>query len=140
MRISDLQDGFQSTVTVTDTTEHEKSNNAKFWSRKKFNYTPETLWHDIDELIANDDFNTATALVLSVDVDKQTSIDDSIRFVGISSGYGATLPGIEIDYDKEKDIIIPKSSFDSSSLIWIDFAEIFAEKYNRKKLETLEFD
>lgn len=87
----------------------------------------------------------ALSSLVEVDVNELIKADASVRFIGVYESDvlagGDELPTlvyVNEPYDDAKDWCFPKSGYNFQSSIWRHCTRMFAEKFNRIRLESME--
>ncbi len=93
-------------------------------------YSPETFRADIEQLIANRDYERAAALLQAADVNGQVN-HDAAGYLAVAQ-YTIFLPGVqdEIEFDRERDWVFPGTSDVTENMAWQNAATEFAARYN----------
>ena len=100
-------------------------------------YKPETLRSNLESLIESKQFVMAMHLLDAVRIDQQIEQDGGYCYYSIA-GDAIQNPGANDDYDRTRDYVMPGTGCCVDSLLWVDRAYRFAEKYNSRRNELAE--
>ena len=104
----------------------------------EFQFSPSSFFEDVEKLIGERRYSEALALMLSCNIEKLVEHNPSVflavqDFGGQNGAWRTFLPGIDREYSKGQDWIIPESSINSDSELWNSMCIVFARKYNQSK-------
>ena len=92
-------------------------------------YEPSTFKQELKRLVDDKNYPTAIALLDSAYVDDQINFDGAIQYYAIG-GYSITLPGTNVQFDRERDWYMPGTGCSIDSFLWVERALRFAKLYN----------